>query len=409
MAVVGRSVGAGAPEGSKEASGQPAAGITSPTTARSTAEDSSTEDPTAASSTSGGTGTEGSTSGRSTSRAFRMPRPALPTTIVLFALAMLAAVSIGTSDIPFTAIVVEFLSAIPGVDLDSGLTSTQQSILWQFRLPRAVLGALVGAALATGGATYQGVFRNPLADPYLLGVAAGAGLGATLAIVSGVDIGWGPIHAVPLAAFVGAMVAITVSAAVGFGTARSAAALLLAGVAVSAFLTAGQTYVMQRNSDVLIEVYSWILGRLGTFGWQEVWMLGPYVLVCHLIIFSLRRQLDVLQLGDDEAVALGVPVVKVRIILLLTSSLMAAAAVAVSGLIGFVGVVVPHFVRLAVGGSYRTVLPLSALGGATFLVLADIGARNLTEGAELPIGVITAFFGAPFFAFIMWTKRGSLQ
>lgn len=348
-------------------------------------------------------------SATSTNRAFRLPKPALPIGLLAFAFAMLAAVSIGTSDIPFTSIVVEFFGAIPGVNLDSGLTSTQQSILWQFRLPRAVLGALVGAALATGGATYQGVFRNPLADPYLLGVAAGAGLGATLAIVSGANVGWGPIHPVPLAAFVGAMVAITVSAAVGFGTARSAASLLLAGVAVSAFLTAGQTYVMQRNADVLIEVYAWILGRLGTFGWQEVWMLGPYVLVCHLIIFSLRRQLDVLQLGDDEAVALGVPVVKVRILLLLTSSLMAAAAVAVSGLIGFVGVVVPHFVRLAVGGSYRTVLPLSALGGATFLVLADIGARNLTEGAELPIGVITAFFGAPFFAFIMWTKRGSLQ
>ncbi|MEM7321673.1 MAG: iron ABC transporter permease [Actinomycetota bacterium] len=348
-------------------------------------------------------------SDRSTGRAFRLPRPALPVGVSLFCLAMLAAVSVGTSDIPFTGIVAEFVDAIPGIGVDSGLTETQQSILWQFRLPRAVLGALVGAALAVGGAAYQGVFRNPLADPYLLGVAAGAGLGATLAIVSGADVGWGPFSSIPLAAFVGALVAISVSAAVGFGTARSTAALLLAGVAVSAFLTAGQTYVMQRNSDVLIEVYAWILGRLGTFGWDEVWLLGPYVAVCTGIVFLLRRQLDVLQLGDDEAAALGVPVVRVRIILLLASSLMASAAVAVSGLIGFVGVVVPHVVRLAVGSSYRTVIPLSAIGGATFLVLADIGARNLTEGAELPIGVITAFLGAPFFAFIMWTKRGGLQ
>lgn len=381
MAVIRRSVGADEPERSAGSSSSSIAPVERPITPAS----------------------------RSTKRAFRLPKPALLVSLVLFVAAMLAAVSIGTSDIPFTGIVAEFLSVIPGVNIDSGLTASQQSILWQFRLPRAVLGALVGSALAMGGATYQGVFRNPLADPYLLGVAAGAGLGATLAIVTGADIGWGPLHSVPLAAFVGAMVAMAVSAAVGLGTARSSAALLLAGVAVSAFLTAGQTYVMQRNTDILIEVYTWILGRLGTFGWREVWMLGPYVLVCSLIILSLRRQLDVMQLGDDEAIALGVPVVRVRMILLLTSSLMAAAAVAVSGLIGFVGIVVPHFVRLTVGGSYRTVLPISAIGGATFLVLADVGARNMTAGAELPIGVITAFFGAPFFAFIMWTKRGSIQ
>lgn len=346
---------------------------------------------------------------RSISRAFRLPPLALSAATTLFLLAMLAAVSVGTSDIAFRAIIIEFIGAVPGVDLDSGLTPAQQSIIWQFRLPRAVLGALVGSALAMGGATYQGVFRNPLADPYLLGVAAGAGLGATLAIVSGAEIGWGPLHSVPLAAFVGAMIAITISAAVGFGAARSVAALLLAGVAVSAFLTAGQTYIMQRNTNVLVEVYTWILGRLGTFGWREVWMLGPYVLVCSIVILSLRRQLDAMQLGDDEATALGVPVLKVRIILLLASSLMAAAAVAVSGLIGFVGIVVPHFIRLTVGSSYRTVLPLSAIGGATFLVLADVGARNINQGAELPIGVITAFFGAPFFAFVMWTKRGVFQ
>lgn len=345
----------------------------------------------------------------STRRAFRLPVLALPIAAGLLLATLVLAVTVGSSDIAVGAVLTELVSALPGVDLDSGLSEVERTILWQWRMPRAVLGALVGAALSLGGATYQGVFRNPLADPYLLGVAAGAGLGATLAIVSGADIGWGPFHAVPVAAYVGALLAITISAVVGTGTSRSAAALLLAGIAVSAFLTAGQTYVMQRNTDILVEVYTWVLGRLGTFGWAEVLTVGPYVAVCSVIILSLRRQLDVLQLGDEEAAALGVPVMRVRLILLATASLMTAAAVAVSGLIGFVGIVVPHLVRLLVGGSYRAILPLSAVGGAVFLVLADVGARNATSGAELPIGVVTALLGAPFFVVVMWTRRGSLR
>lgn len=345
--------------------------------------------------------------GSATDRAFRLPKPALPIGFLALAVAMLAAASIGASDMSFSSVVRELLDGLPGLSVDSGLTDAERSILWQWRLPRAVLGALVGASLALGGATYQGVFRNPLADPFLLGVAAGAGLGATVAIVYGLDIGWGPVHSVPLAAFVGALVAISASAAIGFGASRSPASLLLAGVAVASFLTALQTYIMQRNSDVLVEVYTWILGRLGTFGWGEVLVVLPYFVICSAVILALRRQLDVLQLGDDEAAALGVKVVTVRVVLVVAASLMAAAAVAVSGLIGFVGIIVPHFIRLTVGAGYRSVLPLSAVGGAVFVVFADIGARNLTGGAEMPIGVVTAFFGAPFFVLVMWTRRST--
>jgi iron complex transport system permease protein len=340
-------------------------------------------------------------------RAFRMPGPALPAGFGLLLGAMLLGISFGTSDISFGAILAEVADAIPGLSVESGLSDSQRSILWQWRAPRAVLGALVGGSLALGGATYQGVFRNPLADPYLLGVAAGAGLGATMAIVAGLDGGWGPLHPVPLSAFAGGLLAITISAGVGFGVSRGPAALLLAGVAVASFLTAAQTYLMQRNTDILAEVYTWILGRLGTFGWSEVTLLAPYVAICSVVILALRRQLDVLQLGDDEAEALGVPVVRVRVILVIAASLLAAAAVAVSGLIAFVGIIVPHLIRLLVGSNYRILLPMSAVGGATFLVLADVGARNITAGAELPIGVVTAFFGAPFFAFVMWNRRGT--
>ncbi len=339
--------------------------------------------------------------------AFRVPRTAWLVSLSVLGLGLLLSVSVGSSDLGFGDVVAGLVDGLPGVSIDSGLSSTQESILWQWRLPRAVLGALVGASLATSGAMFQGVFRNPLADPYLLGVAAGAGLGATIAIVSGADLGWGPFHAVPAAAFFGGLLAVGIAAVLGFGTSRSPASLLLAGVAVASFFTACQTYVMQRNSETLNEVYSWILGRLGTFGWSDVGLVAPYAAVCGLVAVGLARHIDVMQLGDDEATALGINVTVVRAVLVVAASLLAAAAVAVSGLIAFVGIIVPHIIRLVVGSSYRVVVPLSAISGGAFLVLADVGARNLVTGTELPIGVVTAFFGAPFFALLLWSRRGS--
>ncbi len=344
---------------------------------------------------------------RAVAGAFRVPRTAWLVSLASLTVGLLVSVSIGSSDLGFGQVVAGLVDGLPGATVDSGLTSTQESILWQWRLPRAVLGALVGASLAMSGAVFQGVFRNPLADPYLLGVAAGAGLGATLAIVTGARFGWGPFHAVPAAAFLGGLLAVGIAAVLGFGASRSAASLLLAGVAVASFFTACQTYVMQRNSEILNEVYAWILGRLGTFGWSDVGLLAPYLLVCGLVAIGLARHLDVMQLGDDEATALGINVTVVRATLVVVASLLAAAAVSVSGLIAFVGIIVPHFVRLVVGSSYRVVVPLSAVAGGAFLVFADIGARNLVTGAELPIGVVTAFFGAPFFAVLLWSRRGS--
>lgn len=344
-----------------------------------------------------------------TDRAFRLGRGAQTGSWIALIVAMAISVSIGSSGIGPVDILADMLDRLPVLGVESGLSDTQQTIVWQWRFPRAVLSALVGSALALSGATYQGVFRNPLADPYLLGVAAGAGLGATLAIVFDLQLGWGPVHTVPLAAFAGALIAVAMSSFLGFGAGRSPATLLLAGVAIASFLTAIQTFVMQRNSDVLLEVYSWILGRLGTFGWGEVGLLGPYVVICGAVILSFRRQLDVMRLGDDDAQALGIPVQKVRIALLIASSLLAAAAVSVSGLISFVGIIVPHFVRLVAGSSYRILLPLSATLGAVFVVLADVGARNLVDGAELPIGVVTAFFGAPFFGYVLWRNRALVR
>jgi iron complex transport system permease protein len=284
----------------------------------------------------------------------------------------------------------------------SPLSPVEDAILWDIRLPRVVLGALVGAMLAAAGATYQGVFRNPLADPYLLGVAAGAGLGATLAVA------YVPAQRlIPPSAFAGAAVAVALTYALGVsaGRERMGTTLVLAGVTIASFFTAVQTFVQQQHADTLQQVYSWILGRLPSSGWSDVVLLLPYVAIASLLILLHRRQLDVLSVGDEEAATLGVNVPRVRLLLVVAATLGTAAAVSVAGLIGFVGIIVPHAIRLAGPSSYRMLIPLSLVIGAGFLVLADVVARTALSPAEIPIGVVTAFCGAPFFAVVMRTSR----
>ena len=282
------------------------------------------------------------------------------------------------------------------------------NIIWHVRMPRVVLAGVVGAMLSVAGASYQGVFRNPLVDPYLLGVAAGAGLGATIVFAIGRSstTGWW-IDPLPLAAFVGGSLAVLVTYLVGasFGAGRSGVTLVLAGVAVTSLATAIQAFVLQRNNDVIREVYGWILGRLTVASWGDVRLVLPYVVVSTVVLLAHRRHLDVLRVGDDEAAALGTQVRRVRLVVVVAATLGTAAVVSVSGLIGFVGIVVPHVVRLVAGASYRRVLPLSLLLGATFLILVDIPGRVLQDPAETPIGVVTAFFGAPFFILLLRTRR----
>jgi iron complex transport system permease protein len=312
----------------------------------------------------------------------------------------------GPVSLPLHRVALELLDRLPLVEVDSGLSASQAAIVWEIRTPRVVLGLLVGALLAGSGAGYQAVFRNPLADPYLLGIAAGAGLGATIAIVTGAGTAAGPLDPIPLFAFVGALAAVAAAAVLSVrrdGT-GSPATLILAGVAVAAFFTAVQTYVQQRHADTLRQVYSWILGRLSTSGWDEVLLLAPYALVCGGVLVAAVGALDVLAVGDDEARSLGLHPRRVRGAVLVAASLATAAAVAVSGLIGFVGLIVPHGVRLVAGVSNRRVVPLSFLFGGAFLALADVLARTVQSPAELPIGVITAFIGAPFFLAILRSR-----
>jgi iron complex transport system permease protein len=327
--------------------------------------------------------------------------------VAAVAVATVAGVAVGPVALDPFAVARELLDHLPFVDVHSGLGERQAAIVWQLRFPRVVLGLLVGSMLAVAGGSYQGVFRNPLADPYLLGVAAGAGLGATVAIVSGSRLGAGFLDPVPLAAFAGALVAVVLTYTLGAAAhgLRSPAALILAGVAVAAFLTAVQTFVQQRESDTLRDVYAWLLGRLTTARWDDVRLLVPYAVLAAVVLLAHRRVLDVLSVGDEEAAALGLHPQRARLFVVIAASLGTAAAVAVSGLIAFVGIIVPHTIRLLAGSSYRVILPLSMLFGGAFLVGADLVARMALSPAEIPIGVVTAFFGAPFFVVVLRTSR----
>jgi len=314
-------------------------------------------------------------------------------------IACLLGVGFGPVNLDFGSIIRTLLG------LPNGLENEDRTLLLELRLPRVVLGALVGAALATSGAVYQSVFRNPLADPYLLGVASGAGLGATIAITNG----GGDLHALlPIFAFLGGVLAVAATFLVAGRLFADPSTLLLAGIAVGSFATAFQTYLQQRNSAALRPVYSWILGELTVANWDVVKWAGFYIFIALFVLIRISKVLDALMLSDEEAYSLGVSPQKIRLIAVAAATLATATAVSASGLIGFVGIVVPHLVRgLTKRATNRSLLSI-AFVGAAFLVIADLGARTLLSPAELPIGVITAFVGAPFFLFVLRARnRGS--
>jgi iron complex transport system permease protein len=312
--------------------------------------------------------------------------------------ATLVSALVGAADLNPLATVTALADQLPFVHLPSSLSPLDRAVLFDIRLPRIVVGLMVGALLSVAGAGYQGVFRNPLVDSGTLGASAGAGLGATLAIVYLGRIG---PDAVPVAAFIGSLAGVAVAYLAGAASGIGTATLLLAGVAVSLFLAALQTYILQRSAQDLEQVYSWLLGSLSGASWQQAGEIGPYAVVSVVIVLLHGRHLDVLSVGDEEATALGLHPGRVRLLVVAACALAAASAVAVSGLIGFVGIVVPHVVRRLAGSSYRRVLPLSLLVGAGFLVLADTLARTVVSPAELPIGVVTALVGSPVFVWIL--------
>lgn len=335
-------------------------------------------------------------------------RRVIPGALVLASLVLAAgllAVSFGPVRIPIPTVWAIILNRlVPGL-VEPDWPPTLATIVLDVRLPRVILAGLVGAALAAAGATYQGLFRNPLADPYILGVASGAALGASLAIVALPAVP-GPVNPVPVLAFTGAVLAVGAVYLLGRVDHRlPTTTLILAGVAVGSFLSALNTYVMILGGNRIVQVIAWLLGGFTGATWFQVTLMLPYLLVGMLVLVAFGYRLNVLQLEDEEARQLGVDVDRLRLFLAVSGALITAAAVAVSGIIGFVGLVVPHLVRLVFGPNYRTLLPLTALAGGGFMVLADLAARTLLSPVEVPVGVVTAFVGGPFFLFLLQRRK----
>ena len=278
------------------------------------------------------------------------------------------------------------------------------NILVQIRLPRVILAGLVGAALSTSGAVYQTVFRNPLADPYLLGVASGAGLGATLAILAPDSAARAAL--LPIFGFIGALAAVATTFAVSGRRFAEPRTLLLSGIAVGSFATAVQTYLFQSHTEQLRAIYSWTMGQLTVADWNTVAWTAGYLALSLGALFVIARRLDGLLLSDEEAFSLGLKPNRLRVLAIIAATLATATAVAASGLIGFVGLVIPHLVRTLLGRATNRALPTLALAGGAFLILADLGARTAISPAELPIGVITAFVGVPFFLYLLRSRGG---
>lgn len=276
------------------------------------------------------------------------------------------------------------------------------AIVFQIRLPHTVLIALTGAALAGSGAVFQGVFRNPLADPYLIGVASGAGLGAVLGLALQAPARWGGLYTVPVAAFIGAMLTIAVVYNLArVGRSVPTTTLILAGVAVSAFATSLSSFLMLRSNEELRRAFSWLLGGAIMGGWTPVIAMFPYIALGLGVILLSGHMLNVMQFGEEQAQQLGVPVERAKLGLILAASLTTAAAVAFAGIIGFVGLIVPHLVRFIWGPDYRRLVPLSIIGGSIALLLADILARIALAPQTMPVGIVTALAGAPFFLWIL--------
>jgi iron complex transport system permease protein len=329
--------------------------------------------------------------------------------MLLLLLALIASVAVGAVAISPGTVIRVFLAELPGVALPVDWAEATETIIFKVRLPHTILILLTGAALAGSGTAYQGLFRNPLADPYLIGVASGAGLGAVIAMSRSWPGDWLSLYIVPLAAFLGALLTVFIVYVLArTGTTVQTATLILAGVAVSSFATALTSYLMLRSSAEMQRALGWLLGGGMMAGWEPVLGILPYMALGLGILILLGHPLNVLQFGDDQAQQMGLSVERTKRIIIVTASLTTAAAVAFSGIIGFVGLIVPHLIRMIWGPDYRRLVPLSIIGGATLLLLADILARLMLAPQVLPLGIVTAMFGAPFFLWILWRSKSKV-
>ena len=319
----------------------------------------------------------------------------IPLLLGLLVLASIVSVAVGAVVLPLPRVLRALLQPRA-----VGVQATDATIVWDIRLGRVLLAALIGAGLAVSGTALQGLFRNPLADPFVIGASSGAALGATLAIVSG----FGPVS---LVAFVGALLAVTAAYSIAeIGGVVPATALLLAGAALNTFLSAIVALVMLFNEQSAYAVLNWLLGGLSGRSWSQLSASLPYMAIGLSMLWLLARPLDALAFGDETAQSLGLPLGRARGVIVAAASLTTAAAVAAGGTIGFVGLIAPHAARLLVGAEHARLIPASALIGALLLLVADDVARTALAPLELPAGVLTAALGGPFFLYLLKTRQG---
>ncbi|MFC2022805.1 FecCD family ABC transporter permease [Chloroflexota bacterium] len=338
------------------------------------------------------------------SRRWRVRLYAFIGLVLLLMVVIMVGLAVGSARVPLGSVGGILLSRLPLVDITPDWTQGMEMIVIDIRLPRVLLAGIVGAALAVAGTTYQGLFRNPLADPYLMGVAQGAALGA----VAGFFLPWSVagFGLVPVLAFIGALAAVAVVYSVArVGKTLPVTTLILAGVALGSFLASITSYMMTISGEKLHGIFSWLVGSFSASGWEQVGMVIPYVVVGVGVIWLYARPLNIMQLDEEQAQQLGVDVERTKLVLLVAATLITAAAVCFVGTIGFVGIIVPHAVRLIWGPDHRFLLPLATFAGASFLILADIAARTVLAPTEIPVGVITAFVGAPFFLYLLRNKK----
>ncbi len=327
--------------------------------------------------------------------------------LLLFVLAL--ATSIGSVQIPLSTTFGILVDRLPLIDITPAWSDAIATVILDIRLPRVILAGLVGAALATAGATYQGLFRNPLADPYLIGVAQGASLGAVIGFLLPITWQGFGLTVIPLFAFIGALLSTTtVYLLARVGKTLPVTTLILAGVALGALLGSIVSYLIISSGEEMHGIIFWMMGSFSLSKWSEIQIVLPYVAAGTAIIIIFARLLNVMQLDEEQAQQLGVNVERLKIILLAAATLITAASVAFVGTIGFVGIIIPHAVRLMWGADHRFLLPLSVLTGAIFMILTDLVARTVMAPTEIPIGVITAICGAPFFLYLLRRRKKAI-
>jgi iron complex transport system permease protein len=356
-------------------------------------------------------GTDSSSSPQPASSSFFQRRALVyfGVTIILLAVSIIIAIAIGSTSVAPSVVMRVLLSkALPGGWVETGdIGEPQQIVVWIIRAPRVLVAALAGAALAMAGAQMQGLFKNPLASPDIIGTSSGGALGAVIALVSGLALR--SLFYLPVFSFVGAFVALFVVYVISTRQGRTPiATLLLTGVAVNAFVGAATSFLITMSwvrYDIAQEILFWLLGGLDNRSWSHFWLALPCIMAGTIVSLVYTRELDLMLTGEETAYSLGVDVEHVKRVVLTCAALLTGAAVAVSGVVGFVGLIVPHIVRLIIGPAHRRLIPASARTGATVLVLADRLARTLRRPEEIRLGIITAAFGAPFFLYLLLRHR----